>query len=233
MRPASSVGMVGPRWWISARSALKTSRPWGRQRLPRPPRACSRKWACRCCQTLVQEPVAPQQVVDKGQPTAGLVAHTLVSRFVDHVPYYRQEQINARSGVHTPRSTLASWAGAGGATLAPLYEALRKFVLSARVLHADETPVAMLDPGAGKTRKAYVWAYARGAFDPIPAVGRPHSRGSRARNIITALPSVPSAATRGDCQAAARSRQEDFGERDPQGSRGARRMQPPVPALSA
>ncbi len=127
------------------------------------------KWACRCCQTLVQEPVAPQ-VVEKGQPTAGLVAHTLVSRFVDHLPYYRQEQINARSGVHTPRSTLASWAGAGGAALAPLYEALRKFVLSARVLHADETPVAMLDPGAGKTRKAYVWAYARGAFDPIPAV---------------------------------------------------------------
>lgn len=127
------------------------------------------KWACRCCQTLVQEPVAPQ-VVDKGQPTAGLVAHTLVARFVDHLPYYRQEQINARSGVHTPRRALASWAGAGGAALTPLYEALREFVLGAKVLHADETPVAMLDPGAGKTRKAYVWAYARGAFDPIPSV---------------------------------------------------------------
>jgi transposase len=109
------------------------------------------KWACRCCQTLVQEPVAPQ-IVDKGQPTAGLVAHTLVSRFVDHVPYYRQEQINARSGVHTPRSTLASWAGAGGAALAPLYEALGQFVLKARVLHADETPVAMLEPGAAPRR---------------------------------------------------------------------------------
>lgn len=48
----------------------------------------------------------------------------------------------------------------GGAALAPLYEALRAFVLKARVLHADETPVALLDPGAGKTKKAYVWAYA-------------------------------------------------------------------------
>jgi hypothetical protein len=124
--------------------------------------------------------VAPQ-IVDKGQPTAGLVAHTLVSRFVDHVPYYRQEQINARSGVHTPRSTLASWAGAGGAALAPLYEALREFVLKAKVLHADETPVAMLDPGAGKTRKAYVWAYARGAFDPIPAVVYDFAPGRAAR----------------------------------------------------
>jgi transposase len=66
------------------------------------------KWACKCCQSLVQEPVQPH-VIDKGMPTAGLVAHTTVSRFVDHIPYYRQEQINARSGIHTPRSTLASW----------------------------------------------------------------------------------------------------------------------------
>ena len=127
------------------------------------------KWACKCCQTLVQEPVEPQ-VIDKGLPTAGLVAHTLVARFVDHLPYYRQEQINARSGVHTPRSTLAAWSGAGGASLMPLYEAHREFVLSARVLHADETPVKMLDPGAGKTARAYVWAYARGEFDDAAGV---------------------------------------------------------------
>ena len=44
-------------------------------------------------------------------PAPGLVAPTLVSRFVDHIPYYRQETINARSGVHTPRSTLAAWSG--------------------------------------------------------------------------------------------------------------------------
>lgn len=127
------------------------------------------KWACRCCQRLVQEPVAPQ-IIDKGVPTAGLVAHTLVAHFVDHLPYYRIEQVNARSGVHTPRSTLASWAGAGGASLTPLYEALRAFVLSAPVLHADETPVRLLDPGAGKTAKAYVWAYARGEHDGTPGV---------------------------------------------------------------
>jgi transposase len=48
------------------------------------------------------------QVIDGGMPAPGLVAHTLVSRFVDHLPYYRQEQINARSQVHTPRSTLAA-----------------------------------------------------------------------------------------------------------------------------
>ena len=103
-------------------------------------------------------------------PAPGLIAHTLVSRFVDHLPYYRQEQINARSGVHTPRSTLAAWSGRGGAALQPLFDAHREFVLAAPVLHADETPVDMLDPGAGRTKKAYVWAYARGAFDALAGV---------------------------------------------------------------
>jgi len=89
----------------------------------------------------------------------------MVSRFADHIPYYR-EQINARSRVHTPRTTLASWAGHASVGVAPLLDAHRAFVFSAKVLHADETPVAMLDPGSGKTKRAYVWAYARGAFDP-------------------------------------------------------------------
>jgi transposase len=127
------------------------------------------KWACKCCQLLVQEPAA-LQVFDNALPTPGLQAHTVISRFVDHIPYYRQEQINARSGVHTPRSTLAAWSGKTGAQLMPLYDAHRAFVLDSRVLHADETPIALLDPGAGKTKKAYMWAYARGAFDPEPGV---------------------------------------------------------------
>jgi transposase len=122
------------------------------------------KWACRCCQKLVQAGAVPE-IIDGGIAASGLVAHTLISRFVDHMPYYRQEAVNARSGVHTPRSTLASWSGQGGAALEPLHEALKRFVLQAPVLHADETPVAMLDPGSGKTKRAYVWAYARGELD--------------------------------------------------------------------
>jgi transposase len=122
------------------------------------------KWVCRCCERLVQEPSEPE-IIDGGMPASGLVAHTLISHFVDHLPYYRLETINARSRVHTPRSTLASWSGQAGAALEPLYEAHKRFVLGCAVLHADETPVAMLDPGAGKTKKAYIWAYARGALD--------------------------------------------------------------------
>jgi transposase len=127
------------------------------------------KWACRCCQRqgierLVQEPADPQ-IIDGGIAASGLVAHTLISRFVDHLPYYRQEAINARSGVHTPRSTLAAQSGRAGAAMQPLYEVHKRFVLSCPVVHADETPVAMLDPGAGKTKRAYIWAYARGELD--------------------------------------------------------------------
>jgi transposase len=112
----------------------------------------------------VQEPAEPQ-IIDGGIAASGFAAHILISRFVDHLPYYRQETINARSGVHTPRSTLARTAGNAGAALFPLFEALKRFVLNCPVLHADETPVAMLDPGAGKTKRAYIWAYARGEFD--------------------------------------------------------------------
>jgi hypothetical protein len=132
------------------------------------------KWACRCCSSkglgqLRQEPAQPD-VVDSGIPASGLVAHTLISRFVDHLPYYRQEPINARSGVHTSRSTLTSWAAQGAVSLEPVADAHRRFVLSCGVLHADETPVPLLDPGAGKTKKAYVWAYARSMHDAHPGV---------------------------------------------------------------
>ena len=132
------------------------------------------KWSCRCCQRqglerLVQEPAEPQ-IIDGGIAASGFAAHILISRFVDHLPYYRQAPINARSGVHTPRSTLASWGVAGGASLEPLFDLLRRFVLSCPVLHADETPLRLLDPGAGKTKKVYVWAWARSHHDPHPGV---------------------------------------------------------------
>ena len=110
------------------------------------------------------------EVIEGGIAASGFVAHTLISRFVDHMPYYRQATINARSGVHTPRSTLASITGQAGAALEPLHEAHRRFILSCAVLHADETPVSLLDPGAGKTRRAYVWAYARSWHDKVPGV---------------------------------------------------------------
>ena len=127
------------------------------------------KWACAKCQTLTQAPV-PAQIIDKGIPTAGLLAQVLVAKYADHLPLYRQETIFARAGMALPRSTLAQWVGVCGVQLQPLVDALKDEILSHAVLHADETPVAMLKPGNKKTHRAYLWAYAPGAFEDLKAV---------------------------------------------------------------
>jgi len=127
------------------------------------------KWACAQCQSLIQAPV-PAQIIDKGIPTAGLLAQVLVAKYADHLPLYRQEGIFARAGLALPRSTLGAWVGQCGVQLQPLVDALRQEVLSCPVLHADETPVAMLKPGNKKTHRAYLWAYAPGAFEDMKAV---------------------------------------------------------------
>jgi transposase len=71
------------------------------------------KWACRQCETLIQAPV-PAQVIDKGIPTAGFLAHVMVAKFADHLPLYRQEKIFGRAGLPIARSTLAQWVGQTG-----------------------------------------------------------------------------------------------------------------------
>jgi len=127
------------------------------------------KWVCAQCETLVRAPVAPH-IIDKGIPTTGLLAQVLVAKYVDHQPLYRQESIFGRAGLAIPRSTLAAWVGACGVQLQPLVDALKEELLRHTVLHADETPVAMLKPGNGKTHRAYLWSYCTGAFEATQAV---------------------------------------------------------------
>jgi transposase len=116
------------------------------------------KYACACCQTIQAAPM-PAQIIDKGIPAPGLLAQVVVAKHDDHLPLYRQSEIYARAGVHIARSSMAQWIGICGVRLTPLAEALREFILGHDVVHADETPVKLLAPGTGKTRKAYVWVY--------------------------------------------------------------------------
>ena len=127
------------------------------------------KWVCRRCERLVQKPVPPH-VIDKGIPTAGLLAQVLVAKYADHAPLYRQESIFERSGLALSRSTLAQWVGACGQQLQPLIEAMRTQLLTRPVLHADETPVPMLKPGLGRTHRAYLWSYSSSEYDDLPMV---------------------------------------------------------------
>ena len=127
------------------------------------------KWACAHCQKLVQAPV-PAHVIDKGIPTAGMLAQVLVAKFLDHMPLYRHERIFERAGHLIARSTLAQWIGACGAQLQPFVDALTNELLRHAVLHADETPVGMLKPGNKKTHKAYMWTYCTTSFNETKAV---------------------------------------------------------------
>lgn len=127
------------------------------------------KWVCRQCETLTQAPV-PAQIIDKGLATSGLLAHVLVAKYADHLPLYRQEQIFTRAGVKLARSTLAEWVGVCGVRLQPLVDALREAILAQPILHADETPVQVLQPGSKKTHRAYLWAYTPGVFQDLKAV---------------------------------------------------------------
>ena len=124
------------------------------------------QYACRACETIHAEPVAPS-VLDRGIAAPGLLAQVVIAKYVDHLPLYRQETIHARSGVEIGRTTLAEWCGVVGLRLQPLVDALRTELLTAPVLHADETPVAQLDPGAGKTKRAYLFAYRTTDENPI------------------------------------------------------------------
>lgn len=116
------------------------------------------QYACRNCETVTAAPV-PAAVIDGGMATPALLAWVGTCKYADHLPLYRIEQMAARQDVPLPRSTLADWMGRIGVALQPLADRLAEWLRQEPILHGDETPVEQLEPGSGKTRKAYLWAY--------------------------------------------------------------------------
>ena len=127
------------------------------------------QYACRACETVTAAPVPPA-VIDGGLAAPGLLAWVAASKYLDHLPLYRIEQIAARQGVPLARSTLAQWVGRIGVALQPLADRLGELLRQRACLHADETPVRQLDPGSGKTRQAYLWAYRSGTWEDGPPI---------------------------------------------------------------
>lgn len=127
------------------------------------------QYACRPCETIAAAPIPPA-VIDGGMAAVGLLAWVITGKYLDHLPLYRLEQIAARSGVILSRSTMAEWVGRIGVALQPLADRLIRLLLARGVLHADETPVAQLDPGSGKTKRAYLWAYRSNVLDAGPPI---------------------------------------------------------------
>lgn len=124
------------------------------------------KKSCRRCEKIAQVP-APSRPVPRGMAGPGLLAHILVAKFDDHLPLYRQGEIFARLGADIPRSTLIDWCGQAVGALGPLVAKIKESVLSADRLHADDTPIRVLDPkmkAAGKergVREGRIWTYVR------------------------------------------------------------------------
>ena len=151
------------------------------------------KYACRTCEKhgaddiagVIQAP-APARLIEGGLPTERFVADVMVSKYADHVPLYRQSQINARGGVKIERSTYAGWVGTGAAELGPLHRRLVEMLKASPKLFADETRCPVLDPGRGKTKTGFLWALARDdrpwngelppavAYTYAPGRGGPH-----------------------------------------------------------
>jgi transposase len=116
------------------------------------------KYTCRICETVQAAPVAPA-IINGGLPTSGLLAYVALAKYLDHLPLYRLEQMAERQGVMLSRRTMSTWIGQLGVALSPLVGRLAAHLRHTGSLHADETPVRQLDPGKGKTKRAYLWAY--------------------------------------------------------------------------
>lgn len=118
------------------------------------------KYACGQCHSICQAGAA-ERPIERGMAGAGLLAHVLTSKYCDHLPLYRQSQIYRRVGVDLHRSTLADWVGQTSALLRPLVDSLARHVMDGVKVHADDTPVSVLDPGRGRTKIARLWTYVR------------------------------------------------------------------------
>jgi len=150
------------------------------------------KYLCRSCDgaSHVQAP-APEWLVPRGLPTEALVAQSMVSKFGDYLPFYRQADIYRRQGIDLDRSMLATWSGRAAQLLDPIIDHMITTLKRCDHLQVDETTVPVLAPGTGKVRKDYLWAILRdqrgwSGNDP-PVVVFHHSRsrsGQVARNLL-------------------------------------------------
>jgi transposase len=105
-------------------------------------------------------PRLPPRVIPQAGVGVGLMVHLLVSKYTDHIPLYRQEQIAARVGVDLSRQKLCRWVEEAALLLRTIHDRLRDSILASSYVQADETPVKVLDPDrGGHAAQAYLWTY--------------------------------------------------------------------------
>jgi transposase len=115
------------------------------------------RYACRACQEHVAIAAQPPQPIDKGLPGPGLLAQTITSKYGDHLPLYRLEDIFARHGVELSRATLRGWMAQCAELFTPMFNEMVKRVLFSLVIHTDDTTVPVWDPTLPHTRAGRFW----------------------------------------------------------------------------
>jgi len=130
------------------------------------------KYACRQCEGLeddgpsVKIAPVPLQILPKSMATSGLLAHVLTAKFVDALPFYRQEKQFDRLGVDLGRATMCNWAMKAAEACQPLLNLLHEEALAGSFVNIDETTVQVLnEPGRAPTTKSYMWVFRRGSPD--------------------------------------------------------------------
>jgi transposase len=125
------------------------------------------KYACKPCQENVKIAPMPMLLLPRSIATPELVAHTIVSKYCDHLPLYRQESIWARMNIDMPRSSLCGWILKVAELCEPLVKQLQKIIIKYDYAQADETTVQVLDEiGRDNRTKSYMWCY-RGGGEKI------------------------------------------------------------------
>lgn len=117
--------------------------------------------ACKSCENMVQAEL-PELPIAKGKATSSLLAHILVQKYCNHLPYYRQSEIYERDeNIYLARSTMASWGGQCSRLLNLIVDEIKKEIFKSSHIHTDDTIIKVLAPGLGKTKTARLWVYTR------------------------------------------------------------------------
>jgi len=145
------------------------------------------KYGCRGCEDGVSIASMPLLLLPKSIATPELVAQTILSKYVDHIPLYRQEQMWTRLGIDLPRNSCCGWIMKVSELCEPLWKLLGEELLQSNYIQADETPVIVLKSGAEKKRrKGYMWCYA--THPPHQKIVRfeyqPSRSGTHAENFL-------------------------------------------------
>lgn len=118
------------------------------------------KYTCSNCQGQVAMAPKPETLaIEKGAPSFNLLSQIITSKYLDHLPLYRQEQIYSRLGVEISRSSMCRWLYLCADKLKIIYELIVEDILKSKVVQADETPLKYLKPKSGKAQSGYLWTY--------------------------------------------------------------------------